>query len=267
MDAAVLVYGHRDGRGGRRARGARRGLGTRLGRGPRLSVPARAARCTAPRWTLDSLEPMYVTMDLVSRLVSPYDIDPMGRSPSRDCPRQDVSISRSWRNCTDPSSSSPTTDVRPDAARCHQRRGDAGRPARLGLSADDVPGDRSRRRGIRDGGYSGNPTLTPLIRECKSHDTILVPIDPIERPGVPRSAYDMLNRSTKCRSTRRPEGAQDDGAPAKVADPGDGEGRLWTEMRVHVGRNSVMTELGASSKLNPESPFFSFLRDEGRKAR
>ena len=52
----------------------------------------------------------------------------------------------------------------------------------------------------------------------------------------------------------------------KVADPGDGEGRLWTEMRVHVVRNSIMNELGASSKLNAEWPFFSFLRDEGRKA-
>src|SRR6201988_4755529 len=32
-----------------------------------------------------------------------------------------------------------------------------------------------------DGGYSGNPTITPLIRECKSQDTILVQINPVER--------------------------------------------------------------------------------------
>jgi len=52
----------------------------------------------------------------------------------------------------------------------------------------------------------------------------------------------------------------------KVADPGDGEGRLWKEMRVHFVMNSIMAELGASSKLNAEWPFFMFLRDEGRKA-
>jgi NTE family protein len=52
----------------------------------------------------------------------------------------------------------------------------------------------------------------------------------------------------------------------KVADPGDGEGRLWTQMRVHYIKNAIMTELGASSKLNAEWSFFSFLRDEGRKA-
>ena len=45
-----------------------------------------------------------------------------------------------------------------------------------------------------DGGYSGNPTITPLVRECQSHDTILVQINPVERPGTPRSAREILNR-------------------------------------------------------------------------
>ena len=52
----------------------------------------------------------------------------------------------------------------------------------------------------------------------------------------------------------------------KVADPGDGEGRLWKQMRVHHVENTVLTKLGASSKLNAEWPFFTYLRDEGRKA-
>ena len=45
-----------------------------------------------------------------------------------------------------------------------------------------------------DGGYSGNPTITPLVRECRSRDTILVQINPVERQGTPRSARDILNR-------------------------------------------------------------------------
>ena len=39
-----------------------------------------------------------------------------------------------------------------------------------------------------DGRYSGNPTITPLVRECKSHDTILVQINPVERTGTPKTA-------------------------------------------------------------------------------
>ena len=45
-----------------------------------------------------------------------------------------------------------------------------------------------------DGGYSGNPTITPLVRECTASDILLVQINPVERPGSPRSAREILNR-------------------------------------------------------------------------
>jgi NTE family protein len=37
-------------------------------------------------------------------------------------------------------------------------------------------------------------------------------------------------------------------------------------MRVHLVRNDIMNELGASSKLNAEWAFFEYLHKEGRKA-
>ena len=40
----------------------------------------------------------------------------------------------------------------------------------------------------------GTPTITPLIRECASSDTILVQVNPVERTGTPRSARDIINR-------------------------------------------------------------------------
>jgi predicted acylesterase/phospholipase RssA len=42
------------------------------------------------------------------------------------------------------------------------------------VQAVEIDGER-----YWDGGYSGNPTITPLIRECKSQDTILVQINPV----------------------------------------------------------------------------------------
>ena len=45
-----------------------------------------------------------------------------------------------------------------------------------------------------DVGYTGNPTITPLVQECESSDTILVQINLIERPGIPKTARDILNR-------------------------------------------------------------------------
>jgi NTE family protein len=51
----------------------------------------------------------------------------------------------------------------------------------------------------------------------------------------------------------------------QVANPGDGEGARWAQMRVHLVRNDIMATLGYSSKLNAEWDFLSMLHGEGRK--
>ncbi|MDE3175541.1 MAG: patatin-like phospholipase family protein [Pseudomonadota bacterium] len=45
-----------------------------------------------------------------------------------------------------------------------------------------------------DGGYSGNPPLWPLFQETDCRDTIIVQINPIERPDIPRTAEAISNR-------------------------------------------------------------------------
>lgn len=118
-----------------------------------------------------------------------------------------------------------------------------------------------------DGGFAGNPTITPLIRECKSHDTILVPINPIERGRVPRTASDILNRLNEVSfNAVALKEVRMIAVLRQVADPGHAEGAQWAGMRIHLVRNEIMNELGASSKLNAEWGFLSYLRDEGRKS-
>lgn len=45
-----------------------------------------------------------------------------------------------------------------------------------------------------DGGYSVNPALSPLVRECRTADLLLVQINPLARPETPRSAPEILDR-------------------------------------------------------------------------
>ncbi len=45
-----------------------------------------------------------------------------------------------------------------------------------------------------DGGYMGNPVLYPLFYDTDTRDVIVVHINPIERPGVPRLAHEIENR-------------------------------------------------------------------------
>jgi NTE family protein len=118
-----------------------------------------------------------------------------------------------------------------------------------------------------DGGYSGNPTLTPLIREIESDDTILIQINPVLRAGTPTSARNILNRlneisfnATLIKELRLI------GLLRQAADPGSEEGRQWARMRMHRISSDVMVELGYSSKLNAEWDFLSMLRAAGRRA-
>src|SRR5690606_7192633 len=104
-----------------------------------------------------------------------------------------------------------------------------------------------------DGGYAGNPTITPLIRECISTDTIIVQVNPVHRTGTPRSARDIVNRlnevsfnATLLKELRMMALLRE------VADPGTSEGARWAKMRVHRIDSEKMAELGYSSKLNAE---------------
>src|SRR5215831_21123503 len=46
-----------------------------------------------------------------------------------------------------------------------------------------------------DGGYMGNPALFPLIYSgCQSRDIVIVHVNPIERPDKPTTAHEIMNR-------------------------------------------------------------------------
>ncbi len=118
-----------------------------------------------------------------------------------------------------------------------------------------------------DGGYAGNPTITPLVRESDAHDTILVQINPRERAEIPRSANDVLNRLNEI-SFNSPlmKELRMIALLRQVADPGHGEGARWAGMRTHRIWTDALAEFGASSKLNAEWEFISLLKDVGRRS-
>jgi NTE family protein len=118
-----------------------------------------------------------------------------------------------------------------------------------------------------DGGYSGNPTITPLVRECDSKDTILVQINPVERPALPRSARDILNRLNEVSfNAVLLKELRMIAVLRQVTQPDHCESGKWARMRIHRISSELMIELGYSSKLNAEWEFLCMLRDEGRRA-
>lgn len=118
-----------------------------------------------------------------------------------------------------------------------------------------------------DGGYSGNPTLTPLIRECESDDTILVQINPIEREEIPTHSYNILSRLNEISFNAVLQQELRMMSLLRRATPDDdGEGGLWGRQRLHRISSDLMLKLGYSSKLNAEWEFLSMLHQEGRRS-
>src|SRR5207244_12438271 len=109
------------------------------------------------------------------------------------------------------------------------------------------------------------PIPTPLVRECASSDTILVQVNPVERPGTPRSAREIIDRLNEV-SFNSPllKELRLIAVLRQVSNPGDCEGARWADMRIHRIASPLMLDLGYSSKLNGEWDFLTMLRDEGR---
>lgn len=216
-------------------------------------------------WSLDN-SPGFIAMDLMARTLSPYDVNPAGFNPLRKVLNRSIDFDRL---ATGPIRVFVTaTSVRTGRGRVF-RNADLSADVLLAsaclptmFQAITVDGED-----YWDGGYAGNPTITPLIRESDSDDTILVQINPIDRPRTPRSAREIVNRlnevsfnSVLLKELRMMALLR------RVADPGHEEGWRWAGMRIHRVASDAMLDLGYSSKLNAEWPFLMSLRDEGRKS-
>lgn len=216
------------------------------------------------QWTLKH-SPMYQAAEMMSRIFSPYELNPANTHPLRDILAETVDFKALKK--------SPirlfitATNVRTGSG--HLFRNAEITPEVLLASgclpnlfqAVEIDGEA-----YWDGGYAGNPTITPLVRECESRDTILVQINPILRDEVPKSARDIINRLNEV-SFNAPllKEMRMIALLHQVADPGRGEGAKWAQMRMHRIATDRVTELDSSSKKITEWRFLCGLRDEGRR--
>lgn len=267
MNAAVLAHGLAT--GGRE--GARKALSDFWEAVSRAAAWSPFQRSPWDRltgsWSLDN-SPAYLAADMMARMVSPYAFPFPDYNPLRDILNDQIDF--------DALSRGPVrlfitaTNVRTGRGRVF-RNAEITADVLLASAclptlyrAVDIDGES-----YWDGGFSGNPTITPLVTECAARDVVLVQINPVTRPEVPTDARDIQSRvneisfnATLLKELRMMALLR------SVVDPtaGDGEGRAWARMRMHRISTDLMLDLGASSKLNAESAFLHMLRDEGRAA-
>jgi NTE family protein len=264
MNAAVLADGWTEG-GASGARAALDAYWERVAEAAKFSPLQRTPLDRLlGRWTLDT-SPVYIAFDLISRLYSPYDLNPGGYNPLTAILDESIDFKRLARS---------PIKLFVTATNVHTGRGRIFRNAELTpdvllasaclptmFQAVEIDGEP-----YWDGGYSGNPTITPLIRESNAQDTILIQINPRERPGTPRSAAEILNRLNEVSfNAALMKELRMMALLRQVADPGTGEGARWATMRTHRIMTDKLDDLGASSKMNGEWAFLSMLRKEGRQ--
>lgn len=264
MNAAVMTSGYVHG-GAHGAKAALETFWKSVSEAARFSPIQRGPfAMLSGKWTLEN-SPMYLATEMMTRMFSPYELNPLGVHPLRGILAETVDF-----ECL---ADAPiklfitATNVRTGAGRVF-RNAEMSPDVLLAsgclptmFQAVEIDGEA-----YWDGGYVGNPTITPLVRECSSSDTILVKINPIERAGVPKTARDILNRLNEV-SFNSPllKELRMIALLRKAADTGSAEGNKWAKMRIHRIATERVTELDSSSKLITEWQFLCALRDEGRR--
>ena len=264
MNAAALSYGYAKG-GADGAREALEHFWASVAKAAQYSPFRRGPMdILAGRWSFD-YSPAYLAFDLASRMFSPYDLNPLALNPLRQVLADCIDFERLV--------ASPVkvfvtaTNVRTGLGRLFRNAeltpdvllASACLPTMF--QAIEIDGDP-----YWDGGFLGNPTMTPLVRECQASDTILIQINPVERSSTPRTSQEIFDRVNEI-SFNAPllKELRMIAILRQVSDPGQSESAMWADMRIHRITSNIVPGLGASSKLNAEWEFLCMLRDEGRR--
>lgn len=218
-------------------------------------------------WSLDQ-SPGFVAMDMLSRVVSPYQLNPFNLNPLRDLLLEKIDFDQ-LRQQTDFKLFMSATNVRTGKIKVFKREevsvdvlmASACLP--FMFQTVEIDGEA-----YWDGGYMGNPALYPLFYDCTTPDVLIVQINPLFRDEVPVTARGILNRvneitfnATLMREMRAISFV------TRLIEEGKLSEEEYTRVRVHmIVSDEELSHITSSSKLNVEHEFFQHLHDIGQDA-
>lgn len=211
--------------------------------------------------------PFYHMADFMTRVFSPYQLNPFNVNPLKDILESSVDFD-AVRKRSKLKLQICATNVETCKVRIFKSR-EISADAVLAsaclpfmFQAVEIGGEY-----FWDGGYIGNPAIFPLIYDCDSRDVVIVHINPIIRKGVPVTASDILNRLNEVsfNSSLMREMRAISFVSKLIAD-----GKLsrdeMKDMHIHsIRADEEMARHSASSKLNTDWAFLTHLRDDGRE--
>ena len=219
------------------------------------------------------LNPAYLSGDYLTRAFSPYVLNPLNVHPLRKLVEQ-FDFSDIWSE-TAPQLFIAATNVRTGKVRVFTRDevtadailASAALPT-LSQAIEIYDPASEKEEPYWDGGYMGNPPLFPLFYGAKSRDILIVHINPIERPSMPRTARDIENRINEIsfNSSLLSELRSVRFVKRLIA-----EGRVkadeMKDLNIHsLADDDTMRLLSVATKLSPSPALIEQLHDKGVKA-
>ncbi|WP_284260278.1 patatin-like phospholipase family protein [Bradyrhizobium iriomotense] len=209
--------------------------------------------------------PAFMFFDMMTRLLSPYEFNPLNYNPLRDVLEKTVDFERLRREnvvklflCATNVRTGKVKIFENDEVTISAVLASGCLP--LLFQAIEIDGEA-----YWDGGYMGNPAIFPLVYDCQSTDVIVIHINPIVREAIPRTASDILNRlneisfnSSLMREMRAIAFAN------RLVNRGALGDEIKTMLIHAIEAELFMKDLGVASKYNADWSFLTHLRDVGR---
>jgi NTE family protein len=267
MNATVLTYGL--------ATGGRDGAKTALAAFWKRVSCAAMSSPLQPSWLDRTLgdhslcfSPAFVIFDLVTRLFSPYEFNPINHNPLKDVLEASVDFEALRRSKCPTKLFLSATNVRTGKVKVFERHEIGARHVLASgclpfmFQAVEIDGEH-----YWDGGYMGNPAIFPLIYGCQSKDIVIVHINPLEREEVPRTAAEILDRINEIsfNSSLMREMRAISFVTRLIDERLVDDDRLRRVFIHSISADAVMKKLGASTKLNGDWEFLTHLHAAGRR--
>jgi len=218
-------------------------------------------------WNLDDTG-AYALFDMMTRMFSPYELNPLDLNPLRDIVEEMIDFEAVRRHeeiklfvtATNVKTCKPkvfpTSQLSPPvlmASAC----------VPLLFKAVEVEGEF-----YWDGGYMGNPSIYPLIQQCESKDVVIIQINPLRRDEVPTKARDILNRITELSfNSSMVREMRGFATITSLIDSGQLTDERYSRVNFHmIEADNDLPALGVSSKFNTDWHFLEYLHDLGVNA-
>lgn len=210
--------------------------------------------------------PFYSFMDTMTRMFSPYELNPLNLNPLREVLERMIHFKR-MQSCEHVQLFVTATNVETGQPRVFRREeitvdvllASGCLPFLFqAVEIDGVP--------YWDGGYMGNPSIWPLYYQTDSQDVLLVQINPVMRKGTPKKAMEIINRlneisfnSSLISEMRAIQFVRD------LIDQGKLDEQEYRKVNMHmIAPPDGVQGLTANTKMNASWEFFRFLHELGR---